>query len=357
MKLEIGATISHDKILSEIGKAKGVEVLSDFRLAPGPILDVRSPIEFEKGHIPGALKFSLFTDDERAKIGTFYKTKGKEAAVELGFDLVGPRLGEMVRQANEFAPGKSVRIICARGGLRSKSVAWLLETAGFEVLTLTGGYKSYRLWVRETVSIARRIKLLSGLTGTGKTDILRALRNKGEQVLDLEQLANHRGSSFGGLGMPAQPTTQYFENLIAKELSAFDRDREVWIEAESGRIGRCWVPEELFGQMKSASVIEITRPMGERLGILTEMYGESNVTELIEATKRITKHLGGERTRTAVDLISKNQIRKACRVILEYYDRSYGVSRERRLATPFELNVGGMSAADAAAHLIRNTPA
>ncbi len=331
--------------------------IEEFRGIDDPILDVRSPVEFEQGNIPGSVNFPLFSNEERAKIGICYKEKGREAAIELGFDLVGPRLGDMIRRAFEIAPEKAVRVHCWRGGMRSESVAWLLESTGFRTVILDGGYKSYRRWVRQVLASPRQINILGGLTGTGKTHILKALRDNGVQVLDLEGLANHRGSSFGGLGMPPQPSTQYFENLIGEELAAFDPDRDVWIEAESGRIGKCRVPEELFRQMRSASMVGITRPIEERLRILTEMYGEADFSDLIEATKRITKQLGGERTRTAVDLISKNKIREACRVILEYYDRSYEVSSKRRPATIFEINVGGMSAADAAAHLIRNTPA
>ena len=356
MKLEKDTTISHYKILSEIGRGGMGEVFANFRFASGAILDVRSPVEFEKGHIPGALNFPLFTDEERAEIGVCYKTEGKEAAIALGFDFAGPRFGEMVRRAKEITPEKSVRIYCARGGLRSQSVAWLLKTAGFRVAVLNGGYKSYRAWVGEIFSAPRRINLLRGLTGTGKTRILKELRKKGEPILDLEGLANHRGSSFGGLGKPAQPTTQDFENLIAEKLVTIDPSLPVWIEAESGKIGNCWLPKELYRQMKTAPVIEISRPIEERLDILTDMYGESDREELIEATQRIAKNLGGERTKDAVELIRKNDIREACRIILDYYDRSYVANRGRRLAAVFELEVGGLSDQVAAGLLIKEAP-
>jgi len=356
MKLEKDAIISQNKILSEIGKGGMGESFVDFKLEAGRVLDVRSPVEFEQGHIPGATNFPLFTNDERAEIGVCYKTEGKDAAISRGFDFAGPRFGEMVRRAKELAPGKTVRIHCARGGLRSRSVAWLLETADFRVITLSGGYKSYRNWVREVVGSSRLIYILSGFTGTGKTRILKALQKHRRQALDLEGLANHRGSSFGGLGMREQPTTQHFENLIAEKLSEMNPDKPVWIEAESSRVGTCWVPEELFSLMKSAQRIDVTRPIEERLDILTEMYGQSDRTELIDATKRIAKRLGGERTKAAIELIYENDLREACRIILDYYDRSYVASRKRKPTSPPKLDIGGLSATQASSLLIQKAP-
>ncbi len=327
--------------------------IAHFRSATGPVLDVRSPVEFEKGHIPGAHNFPLFTDEQRTEIGICYKNQGREAAIQRGFDLVGPKLGEMLRGAVEIAPKKAVRLHCWRGGMRSGSVAWFLRTSGFRVVTLEGGYKSYRKWAREIVGIPRRINILGGLTGTGKTRILDALKECGEQVLDLEGLANHRGSSFGGLGMPPQPSTQQFQNLIAEHLVQFDPGRTLWIESESGRIGTCWVPEELFSQMKAAPTLEIVRPMEERLDILSEMYGETDVADLIDATERIRQNLGGERTRDAVDLIRQNDFREASRIILDYYDRTYRASIKRRPVSPPQVDVTGLSATNAAGLLIQ----
>ncbi len=326
-------------------------------MATGPIFDARSPIEFNRGHLPGAVSFPLFTDDERAEVGTSYKKEGRDEAVKLGFDFAGPKLGQMVRHAEEIAPEKIVRIYCARGGLRSRNVTWCLETAGFQVATLDEGYKSYRRWVRKIVAIPRLVYILGGLTGTGKTHILKAMQEQGDQILDLEGLANHRGSSFGGLGMPPQPSTQHFENLIAEQLIQFDPSIPVWIESESSRVGSCSVPEELFHLMKAASTIKIVRPIEKRLDILTEMYGQIDRGGLIEATKRITKRLGGQSTQTAVDLIDKNELREACRIILDYYDRSYNAHIKRRPMNVPELDVGELSAPEAAKLLLTKAPA
>jgi tRNA 2-selenouridine synthase len=337
-------------------KRKETLSIADFRSASGPILDVRSPGEFEHGHIPGAVSFPLFTDAERAEVGLCYKERGRSAAIELGFDLVGLRLGDMVRRAREIASGKAIRVHCWRGGLRSRGVAWCLQTAGFRVGTLDGGYKSYRRWCRQIVGMPRSINILGGLTGTGKTHILKALQEQGEQVLDLEGLASHRGSNFGGLGMPTQPSTQHFENLVAECLVRFDPARPVWIESESARIGTCWVAEGLYCQMKSAPTIEIIRPLDERLDILLEMYGRIDKAELIEATKRIRKYLGGQRTQGAIYQIEKNDLREACRIILDYYDRSYQSDLKRRPMSVPVLDISDLSAQEAAKLLIGQSP-
>lgn len=330
--------------------------IEDFWAALGPILDVRSPGEYAHGHIPGAVSFPLFDDGERAKVGTCYKRQGRDAAVELGFDLLGPKLGTMVRQAKAIAPQKSLRIHCWRGGMRSGGTAWGLQMAGFSVTTLAGGYKSFRRWVRQAVSLPRKIIVLGGMTGTGKTHILHALQQLGEQVLDLEGLANHRGSTFGSLDMPPQPSTEHFENLIADRLTVLDPSRPTWIEAESRRVGACRIPDELFQQMEAAPTLEIVRSLEERLTILTEMYGQTDRAALIEATERIRKRLGGQRTQAAIDLIRDESPHQVCKILLDYYDRTYRYDLERRNKVIPQIDVQGLSAYDAAHLLVEKAP-
>lgn len=327
-----------------------------FLTAPGPILDVRSPGEFTQGHLPGAINYPLFNNEERAQIGTCYKQQGRDAAVELGFDLLGPKLGEMVRQAKAIAPERYLRVHCWRGGMRSGGVAWGLQMAGFQVATLEGGYKSYRRWARTVFAAPRRIIVLGGMTGTGKTQILHALAGLGEQVLDLEGLANHRGSSFGSLDMPPQPSTEHFENLIGDRLAQLDPTRPVWIEAESKRVGTCRVPVELFQQMEAAPTLEIVRPLQERLDILVDVYGETDREELIAATERIRKRLGGQRTQAAVDLIRNESPREVCQIVLDYYDRTYRYDLERRKKVIPQIDVTGHDATAAAKLLIEKAP-
>lgn len=305
-------------------------LINEFLAASGTILDVRSPGEFEQGHIPGAVSFPLFSNEERAAVGTCYKQKSREKAVELGFDLVGPKLGEFIRKAQEISPNRTVRVHCWRGGMRSGAIAWALNLAGFETLTLQGGYKAYRQQVRRTLATPKQIVLLGGMTGTAKTDILHALAAQGEQVLDLEGHANHRGSSFGALCLPPQPSTEHFENVLAARWQTFDTHQPIWIEAESRRVGACRVPAELFEQMEAAFALEITRPVPERVALLVDIYGQADPDDLIAATERIRKRLGGQRTQEATAAIQAGDLATAVAITLDYYDRAYRYGLEKR---------------------------
>ncbi len=325
--------------------------IDEFLAASGPILDVRSPGEFEQGHIPEAISFPLFTNEERAQVGTCYKQQSREQSVELGFDLVGPKLGELIRQAKALAPERTVRIHCWRGGMRSGAIAWALDLAGFHTITLQGGYKAFRHWVRSTLATPKDIILLGGMTGSAKTDILHALAEQGEQVLDLEGHANHRGSSFGALCLPPQPSTEQFENMLAAEWQQFITDRPIWIEAESRRVGACRVPAELFEQMEAAFALEITRPIDERVALLVEIYGQAAPEDLTAATERIRKRLGGERTQAAIAAIETGDLATAVSITLDYYDRTYRYGLEQRDRAVPEVDVTGLSPSKAAQQL------
>ncbi|MCG5058891.1 MAG: tRNA 2-selenouridine(34) synthase MnmH [Limnoraphis sp. WC205] len=320
----------------------------EFLQDPGVILDVRSPAEYTQGHIPGAISFPLFSDQERAQVGICYKQKGRDQAVELGFALVGPKSADLIAQARILAPDGKIRIYCWRGGMRSSGVAWILEMAGFEVFLLNGGYKAFRRWGRSLFSVSQPIILLGGMTGTGKTEILNALRTLGEQTLDLEDLANHRGSSYGALGQPPQPTNEQFWNLISLQWSRFQRHQPVWIEAESKRIGICRVPQEIFQQMEQAPVILIQRTREERLSLLVELYGTANREDLIQATKRIHKHLGGLRTTEAINLIQQEKLTEALDLILHYYDKAYTYDLQKRSRLAYCVDISGKSTREAA---------
>ncbi|MEL6158513.1 MAG: tRNA 2-selenouridine(34) synthase MnmH [Cyanobacteria bacterium J06627_32] len=327
--------------------------IDKFLAAPGPILDVRSPREFDQGHIPGAVSFPLFTNEERAQVGTCYKQKSREQAVELGFDLVGPKLGDLIRTAKALAPKRTVRIHCWRGGMRSGAIAWALNLAGFQTLTLQHGYKAYRQWVRRILAVPKPIILLGGMTGTAKTDILHALADQSEQVLDLEGHANHRGSSFGALCLPPQPSTEHFENILATQWHRFEGDRPIWIEAESRRVGACRIPEELFAQMETAFALEVIRPVPERVALLVKIYGQAATEDLVAATERIRKRLGGQRTQAAIAAIRAGDLATAVTITLDYYDRTYRYGLEQRDHPVPEVDITGYSPQQAAQHLCR----
>lgn len=323
----------------------------EFLKTLGTTLDVRSPGEYTQGHIPGTVSFPLLSDEERAKVGICYKQKGRDSAVELGFEIVGPKCANFIIQAKQLAPDKTLKIYCWRGGMRSESMAWLLEKAGFKVTLLIGGYKAFRRWGQSLFKVPQNIIILAGKTGTGKTDILTELAAKGEQILDLEKLANHRGSSYGSLGQPPQPTNEQFWNLIIINWAKLEPQKPVWIEAESKGIGICRIPQEIVEQMKRSPVVEIIRSRQERVQSLVELYGNATQEKLIIATKRIKKRLGGVRTQKAIESIQQGDLAAACQIILDYYDKTYSYDLNKRNVPIHPIDLSGVSV-DLAASLL-----
>lgn len=292
---------------------------------PGRVLlDVRSPGEYAQGHIPGAHNFPLFSDAERAVVGTLYKQIGKEAAVIKGLELVGPKLADFVRQAAKLAPTRRLAVHCWRGGQRSGSMAMLLRAAGFEVCTLAGGYKSYRQLVLDSFhQIAFPFRVLGGRTGSGKSKVLRALRQLGAPVLDLEALAHHKGSSFGAIGEEPQPTVEQFENTLHQALQTFEPGQPVWVENESRSIGRVYIPEGVWKHMKSGVLVNIEIPLEARLQNLLDDYADCDTTILREAFERIGKRLGGQSLKEALEALEAGDLRTAAAIALRYYDKTY----------------------------------
>lgn len=305
-------------------------LINGFLKGSGVIIDVRTPAEYAQGRIPGSINLPLFSNEERAILGTVYKQQGHSTAVNLGLKLVGPKLSELAATAKGHAGNGEARVHCWRGGMRSSSMSWLLRTVGIRTTTLTGGYKAYRRWTLDLFKQPLLLYVVGGLTGSGKTQMLRAMRNLGEQVLDLEELAHHRGSSFGMLGMPPQPTNEQFENEIAMQLSAFDLQRPIWVEDESHMIGRCKIPDALIEAMHTAPLFFVERAMEERMEILLHDYAKIERSELILATERIKRRLGAERTKSIVENIDQGKYREAIEMILRYYDASYRYEIGRR---------------------------
>lgn len=340
-------------VLSALSSACYVSLpITQFLTLSPVILDVRSPAEFAQGHIPGAVSMALFSDQERAQVGICYKQEGRDAAVERGFAIAGPKFAGFIAQANQLAPDRQVRLHCWRGGMRSEAVAWVLGMGGFQATTLIGGYKAFRNWALAMPQAPRQVLVLGGMTGTGKTDVLTALAAQGEQVLDLEAIASHRGSSFGGLGLPPQPTNEQFENAIALQWSQFDPQRPVWIEAESNRIGCCRLPEALYQQMQQAPVLELVRPQAERLALLVDVYGFASTSDLILATERIRKRLGGLRTQAAIALLQERRLAEAFELLLTYYDKAYDYDLQRRPVPIDPVDATGQPPTDVATQLI-----
>ncbi len=288
-----------------------------------PILDVRSPGEFEKGHIPGAVNFPLFNDEERAIVGTLYKKSGREHALLKGLDIIGPKMSHFVKAAKKLATGGQIGIHCWRGGMRSSSLGWLLQTAGFKVSVLEGGYKAYRSHIRSELGKPINLIVLGGKTGSGKTDILHALAALGEQVIDLEGLAHHKGSSFGALGQLPQPSTEQFENDIYTAFSKLDTQQRIWIEDESHSIGRVYLPGPLEVQMRVAPTIALTVPIQFRISRLVREYATFPQADLADSLNRIQKRLGNQRLQQAITALDQNDYATTAEIALAYYDKAY----------------------------------
>ena len=288
------------------------------------LLDVRSPAEFTEGHLPGALSLPLFTDDERAEVGTLYKQTSPDAALLRGLEIAGGKLRGLVERARSLAPEGRVAVYCWRGGQRSGSVGWLLEQAGFGVQRITGGYKASRHYLRRWLAEAHHdLRVLSGPTGTGKTDILHALRDRGASIVDLEGLANHKGSSFGALGEEPQPSSESFENQLFAALHGIPEGHTVYLEDESRLIGRVCQPDAFYDRLVSAPAIAIEQPTEWRVDRLVAGYAAYPPAGLRDAFTRLRKKLGGQHLQTALDALDREDFAAACRIALVYYDKAY----------------------------------
>lgn len=294
-----------------------------------PVFDVRTPSEFARGHIPGAHNLPLFSDEERAEIGTLYKQQGRNEAVLRGLELTGPRLRALVETVQATAGNRQVLVHCWRGGMRSGSVAWLLDFYGYRATTLRGGYKAFRNLVQHTFAVPRTLFVLGGKTGSGKTHILHALHEAGEQIADLEALAHHKGSSFGRLGETEHPTQEHFENRLALYLHRADLTRPVWLEDESRKIGWVRVPDALWHMMQSAPTAFLDIPRELRIANLVRDYSRYETADLAEAITRLHKQLGGLDTKRALEALEQGDYAQVCDITLHYYDKTYlyGLSR------------------------------
>ena len=295
-----------------------------------PVIDVRSPGEFIQGHIPGVVNFPLFDNDERAIVGTIYQKSGRDAAVLKGLELAGPKMAGFVKNMYHLAPQREILVHCWRGGMRSEHMAWLFDQCGFTTSVLTGGYKTYRRYIRESFSVKANIIVLGGLTGSSKTDILHQLAHMGEQVLDLEMIACHKGSVFGALGQEVQPTNEQFENNIYNCWGNFDFNKPVWIEDESRAIGSVIIPDPLFNQMSRAPMIRVEIGKDNRIQRLVKEYAGFEKESLREAILKISEKLGGTRIKEALEALEKKDFNRITGLILGYYDKSYLHAVSRR---------------------------
>jgi tRNA 2-selenouridine synthase len=330
-----------------------------------PVLDVRSPGEYAHAHIPTAHSLPLFSDEERKQVGTAYKQQSREAAIKIGLDYFGVKMKAMVEEVekiignwqltisnkenaiNKEEPmpiANCILLHCWRGGMRSAAVAWLLDMYGFKVYLLVGGYKAYRKWVLAQFEKEYNFNIIGGYTGSGKTLVLHELQKQNKTILDLEGLANHKGSAFGALEGIPQPAQEMFENCLAlvlaqSAISNWQLAKEtngllpiancqpptancIWLEDESQRIGNLQIPMPLWYTMRKSPVFFMDIPFEERLIYITEEYSKLKKQTIKDAIIRIQKRLGGLEPKNAFAfywLITINGITKACITVKIFY--------------------------------------
>ena len=297
-----------------------------------PILDVRSESEFEMGHMQNAVNIPILSNEQRKIVGTLYKQNGREVAVYKGLELLGPLMSVRLKKGVKLATNGKILVHCWRGGMRSQFYAFLLHFYGLESILLEGGYKAFRGLVHQTFDKKLNIKVLGGKTGSGKTVVLKKLAELGEQVIDLEAIANHRGSSFGALGLNEQPSQEQFENALFTAISNLDSTKTIWIEDENRTVGSRVIPEGFWNQMKSSSKIFLIRDFEERLDQIMLDYSCFPVKDLIISMQRIGKRLGPQHVKRAIELLENGEIREAFKIALVYYDKAYLFGLEKNKA-------------------------
>lgn len=302
-------------------------------------VDVRSPREFAEATVPWAVNVPLFDDEERARVGTCYKQQGREQAIELGIRIVSPKIPSLLEQIKEATLGGEPLIYCWRGGMRSKAVATFLDLADRPVWRLTGGYRAYRQYVvsrLEAYDLRSRLIVLHGLTGVGKTDILKRLSEKGVPVLDLEEMAGHRGSAFGTLGEIRPRNQKMFDSLLFHTLERYKDEPFLFMEAESKRIGRVLMPDFLEKAKEAGIPVIVEASFETRVSRILETYlrGEQDRNRLQQqvagAVSRIERRLPPDVRKDLTARIEEGNWRRVVEILLkEYYDPRYLYSQEK----------------------------
>ncbi|MFZ6011253.1 MAG: tRNA 2-selenouridine(34) synthase MnmH [Bacteroidota bacterium] len=306
-----------------------------------PIADVRSESEFDEGHIQGAVNIPILNNQERVEVGTTYKQQGQMAAIKAGFRLVGPRILDIVNNAENVAKERELLVHCWRGGMRSSNFCQFAEMAKIKTHQLAGGYKTYRQEALKSFRQPFQFIVIGGCTGSGKSEVLRGLAKRGEQIIDLEKLASHKGSVFGGLMMPPQPTTEQFENDLFETIRKLDVNRRIWIEDESIAVGKIFIPNDFWKNMSTSPVVEMEVDKPRRIERLVQEYGPADQDKFLVAMERIVKKLGGQHYKEAREKYLQQDMASTIDILLTYYDKAYGNSllkKKHRVKTSLRWN-------------------
>lgn len=291
-------------------------------------VDVRAPIEFSEDHVPGAENLPIFNDEERKEVGTLYKNAGRESAVKRGTEIGGKRIAEIISPLAEVND-RDIVIYCARGGMRSGAVCSLINSLGIKTYRLINGYKSYRKYVMDqlaSLTIKPQIFILQGLTGAGKTEIIRVISNS----VDIEKMAGHRSSLFGGIGLN-QNSQKYFETLLLARIDELKNKPFIIIEGESRKVGNLHIPDNIFVQMKEAPAILIDTPIERRIEIIRKEYtGFKEDEKIINTVKSMKSRLGSKKTDALIEFYNKGDLDYFIEMLLiDYYDKLYHHSLDK----------------------------
>ncbi|WP_164667949.1 tRNA 2-selenouridine(34) synthase MnmH [Virgibacillus doumboii] len=284
------------------------------------LIDVRSPKEFHEATIPGSINIPVFTDEERAEVGTLYKQAGKETARERGLEIVSAKLPDFIAEVKAIKTPKTV--FCWRGGMRSKTAATVVDLMGVDVNRLTGGIRSYRQWVVSELDkkgFKPDLVVLNGYTGSGKTAILKQLSRDGYPVMDLEKMANHRGSIFGHIGL--EPSNQKkFESQLVQKMLQYQDAPFVFIEGESKRIGKAMLPEFFYEKKEHSTQLFVNLPIEERVKNILDDYEPWNHPEkFMEAFQVIKKRIHTPVAKEIQTDLQSGNYSNAVKLLLEYY--------------------------------------
>ena len=317
------------------------------------IIDVRSPAEFAEDHVPGAICAPVLDDAERAAVGTLYKQVSAFEAKKLGAALLAQNASRHIQQIFQDKPKDWHPLVyCWRGGKRSGAMAHILREIGWNAETLEGGYKAYRRWVvEELAELPARydFQVVHGPTGSGKSRLLAALKRAGAQVLDLEDLAAHRGSVLGNLPDRPQPAQKMFESLLLRELARLDPLKPVYVEGESKKIGEIQVPDALMERMRASPCVRLEARLETRVELLLDEYRhfvEDKST--LEAQLDCLTALHG-REKIAQWKAIEDWHELVARLLVEHYDPAYQRSSQRNFARLAEAPVVRIASADDAA--------